>query len=441
MRQNALILFLKAPVKGRVKTRLARHIGEENAVRLYTRMCEQLLHASSLQACDVLIAYDGEENAPLPDYLQGKTLFYQKGEDLGARMKHAFQEVFVKGYTRAMLAGSDIPEITTPLLNEAQKLLEVHDAILSPTYDGGYYLIGFHAHTFCAAAFEQITYSQSDVYEKTLAKLTHLRTARGEILQDIDTLNDLKAFTCKPYTTSFAHVARAVVEALPRISVIVPVYHEDESLLHTLAHLKAMAHAQNYEIIVVDTHEKTTVERLHVKPARIVFSTKGRAAQMNEGAQAARGAMLLFVHADTLLPYHWDQKIEKALHVNKAGAFSLGIDDAHLGLYCIETLANVRTSLTKIPYGDQAHFFHASLFQSVNGYANIPLMEDIEIMKRLKKRGEKVVLLKSKVLTSPRRWHKEGIFFTTLRNRVLSFLYWVGVSPHQLIKHYKAHRN
>ncbi|KFL34904.1 hypothetical protein JU57_02735 [Sulfurospirillum sp. SCADC] len=223
------------------------------------------------------------------------------------------------------------------------------------------------------------------------------------------------------------------------MSVIIPVYHEEETLIHTLSHLKAMAKTQNYEIIVVDTHEKTTVERLHVSSVRVAFSSKGRSTQMNEGAQKARGEMLLFLHADTLLPYHWDQKIENALHVTKAGAFSLGINTSHLGLFCIETLANLRTHITKIPYGDQAHFFQASFFRTLGGYAHIALMEDVEIMKRLKKRDHTITLLKSKVLTSPRRWHKEGILYVTLRNRVLSFLYWIGVSPIKLSRFYKTH--
>lgn len=439
MRQNALIFFMKAPVLGRVKTRLAEGIGNDNATILYRLMCTHLLNLSVPQNTDVIVAYDDEERTSLPTYLEGKSLFYQSGNDLGERMKNAFESVFEKGYACAILVGSDIPDVDECILEEAFAHLLTHDAMLSPTEDGGYYLIGFHAHTFCKEAFEGIRYSQSDVYANTLLKLSPLRVAKGEILRDIDTLEDLRAFTCKEHPTPLGKFAQDILSDLPRISVIIPVYHEDETLLHTLSHLKAMAHAQNYEIIVVDTHEKTTVERLHVSAVRTVFSTKGRSTQMNEGARKARGEMLLFLHADTLLPYHWDNKIEKALHVNKAGAFSLGINDSHLGLFFIETMANLRTHMTKIPYGDQAHFFQTSFFRALGGYAQIALMEDVEMMKRLKKRGQKIALLKSKVLTSPRRWHKEGIFYVTLRNRMLSFLYWLGVSPIRLSRFYTPH--
>ena len=441
MRQNALILFMKAPISGHVKTRLGESLGDEFATTLYRLMCEHLLHLSSPYETDVIVAYDDEARDALPPYLEKRSLFYQEGKHLGERMKHAFEKVFEQGYQRAILVGSDIPEVNEPILEEAFDLLYENDAILSPTFDGGYYLVGFHAHTFCKEAFENITYSQNDVYAKTLSNMPHLRVAEGERLSDIDTLEDLKRFTCKALNMPLSLYAQSVLSALPRISIIIPVYHEDETLLHTLAHLRKMSHSSHYEIIVVDTHEKTTVERLALKNARVVFSHKGRSAQMNEGARKARGEILLFLHADTLLPYHWDKKIEKALHVTKAGAFSLGINDTHLGLFCIETLANIRSKMTKIPYGDQAHFFQTAFFKSLGGYADIVLMEDVEMMKRLKKRGEKITLLKSKVLTSPRRWHKEGIFYTTLRNRIVSFLYWIGVSPKRLIKRYKSHRH
>lgn len=428
---------MKAPVLGRVKTRLAKSIGDENATTLYRVMCEQLLSLKSPANTDVIVAYDDEARTTLPEYLKTSSLIYQSGKGLGERMKNAVETVFKQGYKRAILVGSDIPDVNERILEEAYEQLLKNDAILSPTWDGGYYLIGFHAHTFCQEVFEGITYSQNDVYANTLLKMPHLRVAKGATLRDIDTLDDLRAFTCKDVNTPLAHCTQRILSALPRISVIIPVYHEDETLLHTLSHLKATAQKQTYEIIVVDTQEKTTVERLAVKNVRIVLAPKGRASQMNEGARNARGDILLFVHADTLLPDHWDRAIEEALQNHNAGAFRLGINDTHIAFAFIERMANLRTHLTKIPYGDQAHFFKTSVFNAQGGYAKIALMEDVEMMKRLKKQGEKIALLKPKVLTSSRRWRKEGIFYTTLRNRALSFLYWIGVEPKHLIRHYK----
>lgn len=440
MRQNALIFFMKAPVLGRVKTRLAYSIGVEPATMMYRLMCEHCLNLALPQNCDVIIAYDDEEKATLPSYLKGKILFYQTGDALGERMHNAFKTVFEQGYKRAILIGSDIPEVDECILDEAFALLAQNDAILSPTHDGGYYLIGFHQKMFCKAAFKGITYSQSDVYANTLFKLSHLRVARGEMLRDIDTLEDLRTFVNTASPSPLCDFATHVLEALPKISVVIPVYHEDETLLHTIAHLRAMAYTQQYEVIVVDTHAITTLHRLTLENVHFAYAKKGRANQMNEGALKARGEVLLFLHADTWLPQHWDRWVLQALERHKAGAFMLGIDDAHPLLRCIEFMANFRTSLTKIPYGDQAHFFQTSFFKNLGSYANMALMEDVEMMKRLKKQGELITLLKPKVLTSARRWHKEGIVYTTLRNRVLSLLYTMGVSPEKLIQYYKTHR-
>ncbi len=429
MSQNALIYFIKAPVLGKVKTRLAKSIGDELALALYEHFVRQLLQHHP-KNCDIFIAYDDVGTSfKLPTYLENHTLFLQAKGDLGHKMYEAFLHVFNLGYTQALLVGSDIPEVNESVLEEATKLLNSSDAVLSPTFDGGYYLIGFHATSLKKVAFEGIVYGKNDVFKRTQERLHPLQVTHGKKLRDIDTLADVKAY------------APHLLPKLPHISVIIPVYHEDETLLHTIETLRRNATHADFEIIVVDSLEKTTVERLPLEHVRIGFSPKGRASQMNEGARMAQGDILVFLHADTHLPKAWDTLIKKALHVKKAGAFSLGIDDAHYALRFIETMANFRTKTTQIPYGDQAHFFRAPFFTELGGYADIPLMEDIKMMKHIKNRGEKITLLHAKVLTSARRWHKEGIVYTTLRNRMLSFLYWCGVSPHHLTKRYKSHRN
>jgi len=428
MSQNALIYFIKAPLLGKVKTRLAKSIGDENARMFYEYFVQRLLSRQP-QNCDIFIAYDdGGLTCKLPTYLENRTLFLQAKGDLGHKMHEAFAHIFSLGYTQAVLVGSDIPDVDEAILEDAFTLLKSSDAVLSPTFDGGYYLIGFHASTLKIEAFEGIVYSTSDVFEQTKKRLRPLHVKHGKRLRDIDTLEDIKAYSPQ------------ILPKLPHMSVIIPVYHEDETLLQTIETLRQNATYHDVEIIVVDTLELTTLNHLHVKNIRTGNAPQGRASQMNEGALMAQGDILVFLHADTLLPNAWDTRIEEALHVKKAGAFSLGIDDTHYALRFIETMANLRTKLTHIPYGDQAHFFTASFFRELGGYAKIPLMEDVEIMKRIKQQSETIALLNEKVLTSSRRWHKEGILYTTLRNRVLSFLYSLGVSPNQLTKRYKSHR-
>ena len=418
MHQNALIYFIKAPIEGRVKTRLAKSIGDVNATAFYRYCVEKLLALKAPPQCDKFIAYDDmNETMPLPSC----HLFLQTKGDLGQRMHDAFTHVFSLGYQSVILTGSDIPQIDEAILEDAFALLSASDALLSPTLDGGYYLIGFHASTFTCKAFEGITYSQEDVFEKTLGKLKPLHVSQGKMLRDIDTVDDLKA-----YDKNFF--------VFPHISVIIPVYHEDDTLLQTIDTLRQNAKENDFEIIVVDTSERTTIDAfslLHVRTG--ISKEKGRAHQMNEGALMAQGDIVLFLHADTRVPKHWDEMIK---HGGKVGAFRLGIDSPQWIYRAIETLVRVRTKIMKIPYGDQGHFFETSFFRQLEGYATIPLMEDIEIMKRVQRRGEKITLLEDKVLTSARRWEKEGIVYTTLRNRVLSLLYFCGVSPSKLLKYY-----
>ncbi|MDD3343758.1 MAG: TIGR04283 family arsenosugar biosynthesis glycosyltransferase, partial [Sulfurospirillaceae bacterium] len=250
----------------------------------------------------------------------------------------------------------------------------------------------------------------------------------GKRLGDIDTIDDVKEY------------APHLLPKLPLISIIIPVYYEDEMLIHTIDTLRDNATHNDFEIIIIDTHALTTINRLPIEDVRTGVASKGRASQMNEGARMAQSNILVFLHADTMLPKAWDTLIEEALHKHQAGAFSLGINDTRYVFRFIETLANIRTKITRIPYGDQAHFFTASFFRELESYMEIPLMEDVEIMSRIKKQGKQIALLKPKVLTSSRRWEKEGIVYTTLRNRFLSFLYTCGVSSKHLVKCYKTHR-
>lgn len=425
MKPHALVFFIKAPILGKVKTRLAKQIGEQRALLFYEECVIRLTSNPLPLLCDAFIAYDTpKQEEPLPSYLQSFPFFYQEGETLAERMCHAFVHLFAKGYKRVVLVGSDIPELDTKILNYAINALSTNDAILSPTFDGGYYLIGFHAHTFRKEAFEGIVYSQKDVFKKTKAKLKGALLAQGKTLRDIDTLEDLKA-----YDSSFK---------TKRISVIIPLYKEDERLLETIESLYQNAHSKDFEVILVDTFEQTSIQHIPLlSGVRIGFAKQGRASQMNEGASMAEGDILLFLHADTLVPKNWHAMVCNSSGV---GAFKLSIKSPKLLLKFIAFCTNLRTAITRIPYGDQAQFFKASVFKELGGYATLPLMEDVDIMKRLKKRHEAISILNGAVLTSARRWEKEGIFYTTLRNRILSFLYFCGVSPSKLKKYYASHK-
>nr|WP_230404654.1 glycosyltransferase family 2 protein [Nitratidesulfovibrio sp. HK-II] len=217
---------------------------------------------------------------------------------------------------------------------------------------------------------------------------------------------------------------------------------------------------------------------------RGVAAPRGRARQMNAGAAVAGGQVLLFLHADTRLPDDAFPAVLRAVGVDvtpvvgaheadmdahrdentpasgagpagnaapatdvrsgalrqRAGAFTLSIDAPGAWFRVVEALANLRNRLTRTPYGDQAQFFRAELFRAMGGYPDQPLMEDVEIMRRLRGAGEPLALLPQRVATSARRWRDEGAVRCTLRNACLRLLYALGVPAQLLARWYRARK-
>ncbi len=172
---------------------------------------------------------------------------------------------------------------------------------------------------------------------------------------------------------------------------------------------------------------------------KTAISEKGRGNQMNLGASLAAGDILIFLHADTILPHDALELIETAMEDISciAGAFDLAIDSERPAFRLIEKAASFRSRMTRIPYGDQTIFIRKSGFRDLGGFNNIPIMEDVEFMRSIKKGKGKICIIGTAVLTSPRRWEKEGIVYTTLRNWLLIALYLCGVKPEKLIRFYR----
>ena len=160
---------------------------------------------------------------------------------------------------------------------------------------------------------------------------------------------------------------------------------------------------------------------------------------MNRGAACARGEILLFLHADTLLPPHALDLVRSAMDDLRfvGGAFALGFKTERRIFRITERYDSLRTRLTRVPFGDQAVFIRRKYFEKIGGFLEIPLMEDVELMKRIKMRGDKIVLVPEKVLTSPRRYEREGVIYCTLRNLLVQTLYTCGMPPERLAKWYE----
>jgi rSAM/selenodomain-associated transferase 2 len=227
-----------------------------------------------------------------------------------------------------------------------------------------------------------------------------------------------------------------------KISIIIPVLNESEGINNAVEHLSGLITSTNVsaEIIVVDGDpEGKTIAAIKNKSVITAVGKTGRASQMNKGAELATGKIFLFLHADTRLPDEGLNLIVATCEkrINCAGAFNLAIASERKVFRIIETMANVRSHLTGIPYGDQGLFFNADYFRVLGGFADIPIMEDVEIIRRIKKRGDKIVFLKDTVQTSPRRWQKEGVWKCTLRNWSLVSLYVAGMAPQRLARFYQ----
>lgn len=220
-----------------------------------------------------------------------------------------------------------------------------------------------------------------------------------------------------------------------RVSIIIPVLNEEKSLPSTLG---ALLRLNPDEIIVVDggSTDKTCDIAAN---ERVILATSlpGRAKQMNLGASLARGDVLLFLHADTLLPSSANQEVVSALEDPGCvgGRFDVRLDARGWVFRIVGFLISLRSRLTKVATGDQAIFVRRQVFEDLGGFPDIPIMEDIALSRALKKKG-RVACLRSRVVTSGRRWEKEGVWRTILRMWLLRLLFLAGVSPFRLRRFY-----
>jgi rSAM/selenodomain-associated transferase 2 len=220
-----------------------------------------------------------------------------------------------------------------------------------------------------------------------------------------------------------------------RISVILPVLNEEKTIGRTLAAVMAL---HPHEIIVVDGGSTDRTRRISVEAgAKVLMTGPGRARQMNRGALQATGDVLLFLHADTRLPASALRDIAAALNDARyvGGRFDVELDSDRWLLNLVSFMISLRSRLSKIGTGDQAIFARRETFAELGGFPEMPLMEDIAFCRMLKRMGD-VACLKSKVVTSARRWETDGVWRTIFRMWTLKLLYLAGVSPARLKRFY-----
>jgi len=220
------------------------------------------------------------------------------------------------------------------------------------------------------------------------------------------------------------------------ISVIIPTLDEETRIGACLARLSG---EDLLETIVADGASRDrTVAFARKAGARVVLAPPGRGTQLNRGTQAATGDILLFLHADTILPSGFPALVREALARPGivAGAFSFALDDTSAALSVVAAMTNIRARLLQLPYGDQGIFVRKKLFDELGGFADIPAMEDFELVRRLRRRG-KIIILPQAAITSARRWQCHGILRTFLVNQGMVLGFYLKKSPVRLAAWYR----
>ena len=215
------------------------------------------------------------------------------------------------------------------------------------------------------------------------------------------------------------------------ISVIIPSLNEEQAIGGTIRNLEG---SDIDELIVVDGGSSDrTAEIAEALGAQVLHGPANRGRQQNLGAQRAKGSVLLFLHADTVLSTGFADQVRTVLAKpgTSAGAFRFRLDAPGWKMRLVEKVVAMRCRAFGLPYGDQAIFMSRTAFDRAGQFAEIPVMEDFDLLRRLRRLGT-ISLADGTATTSARRWHREGVWRVTLRHQICILGYYVGVPPHRL---------
>jgi len=428
-----LIVFTRYPRPGATKTRLIPELGPQGAADLQRAMTERLVevlrHPAVRRRIDGEIRYEGGDAEQMRRWL-GNDFRYreQDGGDLAQRMQRALRDAFQDGADRAAIIGCDIPGITAALLQTVFDHLQHADLAVGPARDGGYYLLGMRRNarqTALPTIFRDVPWGTGRVLAKTLQHCCRLGLdfVLLDELADVDRPEDLPVWR----------------RIWPRISVVIPTLNEED---HIAACIESVQAGKNVEAIVVDGGSgDATVEAVRESGARLLRSPVPRARQMNTGAAAAAGEILLFLHADCRLPPDFDDQVRTVVQrpAVVAGAFRLEIDSRRAVMRLMEQGIHLRSRFLQEPYGDQGLFMTARTFRRMGGFPEIPIMEDFKLVRRLKRTG-RIQLADGSVRTSDRRWQDVGVWRTWCINQLMVVGDSMGATPQALARLYQKPR-
>jgi len=436
---DRVVAFVKWPEPGKAKTRLIPALGANGASDLHRRMAERtlssIMRGARMAGCSSEIRSTGSDPERFRRWLGEDLSVRDQGDgDLGSRMELSVLDALEEGVKKVLIVGTDCPDIDPSFIPKVMRSLDDYPVVMGPASDGGYYCLGIDldsAGKRVCALFRGVPWSSERTGRATLAKARSLglEVASLPVLSDVDRPEDLAVWK----------------RARRKISVVIPTLNEKDSISRAV---RSALGAMDVEVIVSDGGSTDgTVEAAELCGARVVRSSRGRAAQMNAGAEAASGDILLFLHGDSVLPWGYGGSVRRVLSDEKVslGAFSLRIGlcgelkdpEFRSSMAIISFWANARSRWLSLPYGDQALFLRRSAFSDLGGFPEIPLLEDVSLVRSALRVG-KVTTLPEMVRTSARRWKRLGVARTSLRNFMIMLAWGMGIPPSRLAAWYRA---
>lgn len=426
-----IALLTHFPTAGRVRTDLIPTFGDEGDTALHhdltKRVASEVMAIAATREADVEVWHDGGTRIQMRSWL-GRLPVYrrQPGGDLGRRLFAVFETAFREGARRCVAIGSDYPAVTAKHMREAMEALKRDDVVFGPAINGGYWLIGINSDAtgVLPALFDRIEWGSDHVLQQSLERVRQngLSVSLLEELGNVDLPEDLYEWKqkCDPPPEA------------TRISVVIPTLNEQAMITDAIssAYNSGMA-----EVIVADGGSTDETRKIATDMgARVVESARGRARQMNSGAAQATGDALLFLHADTTLPPRAAFLVQHALASPGVvgGAFTYSAYGAGKWDTIITTGGRWRSQLSGHPYGDQGLFLRTRTFNALSGFPDIPVMEDWELVYRLRKLGQ-VVVLPEPIITSSASFAEHGFARASLLNLVAIFGYQLGIAPCHLV--------
>ena len=423
-----LAVFTRFPEPGRAKTRLIPALGSEGAAQLHAEMVRHTLRRvdelDETRQVSLEVWFTGGDAERFRVEFGERRYRPQPEGDLGTRMAHAFG-VMLADAKAAAIIGTDCPGITARIVADAFEALRDHDLVLGPATDGGYYLIGLRRPV--PDLFDGMPWGTSKVLSETLARAQRLGLGVHLLppLDDVDEPDDLAVWEA---VHSRGEEVSQVEEAC--VSIVIPTRNEAACIGRMIREVLR----PGVEVIVADGNSSDGTREIAAESgALVVEAPPGRGSQLNAGAARARGSVLLFLHADTLLPADYFDQVCRAMAEPRVivGAFRLRIDRRGIILRLVEIGVGIRCSLFRMPYGDQALFLRADSFRRLGGFAEIPLMEDVDLVGRASALGA-IRIVRGAVVTSARRWESAGVLRMTLINLACLAGFRLGVSPARL---------